>query len=86
LLWPWTTILLISASWVVRITCMSHWCQFFFLSFFVVLVWTQSLHLEPLHQHPPFSLWRVFFEIGSLTLFVWASFYHDPPDFCLLSS
>jgi hypothetical protein len=24
--WPWTTILLISASWVARITGVSHWC------------------------------------------------------------
>jgi hypothetical protein len=45
---------------------------FFFLFFFFSAgIWTQGLHLEPLHQ--PFFVMG-FFEIGSCKLFAWAGF------------
>jgi hypothetical protein len=59
--------------------------RFSFASFFGFFcstrVWTQGLHLEPLHQ-PFFGM--TFFKIGSWQLFPRAS-NSDPPDLCLLS-
>jgi hypothetical protein len=52
-----------------------------FFVFLVELVWTQGLYLELLHQ--PFFVMG-FLEIGSLKLFAWAGFKHDPPDLFLL--
>jgi hypothetical protein len=42
-----------------------------FIYLFGTAAWTQSLHLEPLHQ--PFFVIGIF-EIGSLELFAWAGF------------
>jgi hypothetical protein len=48
-------------------------CNFFFFFFCGAGVWTQGLHLEPLHQ--PFLWWFfVFFETESQELFAWAGF------------
>jgi hypothetical protein len=51
----------------------SWWVNFFFILifFFRTMVWTQGLHLEPIHQ--PFFVMD-FFEIGSSELFAWAGF------------
>jgi hypothetical protein len=54
-----------------------------FICFWGTGVWTQGLHLEPLHQ-PFFEM--VFLEIGSLELFARLASNHNPPDLCLLSS
>jgi hypothetical protein len=50
--WPWTTILLISASQAVGFIgiCRHAWLLHFYLFIFAIGVWTQCLHLEPLHQ------------------------------------
>jgi hypothetical protein len=44
-------------------------------------VWTQCLHLEPLHQTLFFVMG--FFDIGSPVLFALKALNHDPPDLCL---
>jgi hypothetical protein len=45
--WPWTMILLISASQVVRITSVSHQCTFLIISFYF---------LDNIHEHSYFIL------------------------------
>jgi hypothetical protein len=74
--------------------CVGEWIRIFlFFLFFSFLfffcgtgVWTQGLHLKPLHQPPPpshFFLWvfqaRVSQTLSGLAL------NHNPPDLCILS-
>jgi hypothetical protein len=46
-------------------------------------VWTQGLHLEPLHQP---IWWWAFMRQNLENLIAWMISNHDPPDLCLLSS
>jgi hypothetical protein len=50
------------------VKCHLHWAVriFVFFFFYSTGVWTQGLHLEPLHQPFCVCVWWVFFKIGSL--------------------
>jgi hypothetical protein len=71
--WLWTSILLISASWVSRITGVNHWCLVERPVFLLLLLMVLGLDLRTYtlsHSTSPFFV-KSFFELGK---YPWAGF------------
>jgi hypothetical protein len=79
---PWPSYLYLPSSYLTAFKSHFYFLLTFF--FFSTGVWTQGLHLEPLHTSP--VLWWVFSSWGVLMNYLPGLAPNlDPPDLCLLS-